>query len=85
MATRHLSDRSTTHHSERRRVAGKAIFVLAGTLSFLLSVGLWFLGDDRETAIFVGLWVPSLFSLGALIASPERIVTVSDLPPERDR
>ena len=57
---------------ERRRVKAKFIFVLAGTASFLLSVGLWFLGDDRELAIFVGLWVPSLFSLGALIASPER-------------
>jgi hypothetical protein len=57
---------------ERRRITGKLIFLLAGTASFLLSVGLWFLTDDRETAIFVGLWVPSLFSLGALVASPER-------------
>lgn len=57
---------------ERRRVKAKFIFVLAGTASFLLSVSLWFLGDDRDLAIFVGLWVPSLFSLGGLIASPER-------------
>jgi hypothetical protein len=57
----------------RRRITGKLIFVLAGTVSFLLSVGLWFLTDDRETAIFVGLWVPSLFSLGALVATPERV------------
>jgi hypothetical protein len=57
---------------ERRRLAGKLVFLLAGSASFLLSVGLWFLGDDREVAIFVGLWVPSLFSLGALVASPER-------------
>jgi hypothetical protein len=57
---------------QRRRITGKLIFLLAGTVSFLLSVGLWFLGDDRETALFVGLWVPSLFSLGALVASPER-------------
>ena len=56
----------------RRRITGKLIFLVAGTLSFLLSVGLWFLTDDRETAIFVGLWVPSLFSLGALVASPDR-------------
>ncbi len=55
----------------RRRVTAKLLFVLAGTVSFLLSVGLWFLGDDRELAIFVGLWVPSLFSLGALVSSPE--------------
>jgi hypothetical protein len=57
---------------QRRRIAGKLFFLLAGTASFLLSVGLWFLGDDRQTAIFVGLWVPSLYSLGALVASPER-------------
>jgi hypothetical protein len=70
---------------ERRRVVAKYLFVLAGTLSFLLSVGLWFLGDDRETAIFVGLWVPSLFSLGALIASPERVPATRHDELERDR
>ncbi len=58
---------------ERRRIVGKLFFLIAGTASFLLSVGLWFLGDDRQTAIFVGLWVPSLFSLGALVAAPERV------------
>ena len=57
---------------ERRRFTAKLVFLAAGTASFLLSVGLWFLGDDREVAIFVGLWVPSLFALGALVASPER-------------
>lgn len=60
-----------TNAQARRRVTAKLLFVLAGTVSFLLSVGLWFLGDDRELAIFVGLWVPSLFSLGALVSSPE--------------
>jgi hypothetical protein len=57
---------------ERRRILGKLFFLIAGTVSFLLSVGLWFLADDRETAIFVGISVPSLFSLGALVAAPER-------------
>ncbi len=56
---------------QRRRTIAKLIFVLAGTASLVLSVSLWFLTDDRETAIFVGLWVPSLFSLGALIAAGE--------------
>ena len=56
---------------QRRRTIAKLIFVLAGTASLALSVSLWFLTDDRETAIFVGLWVPSLFSLGALIAAGE--------------
>ncbi len=58
---------------ERRRIVGKLFFLIAGTVSFFLSVGLWFLGDDRQTAIFVGLWVPSLFSLGGLVAAPERV------------
>lgn len=58
---------------ERRRIIGKLFFLIAGTVSFFLSVGLWFFGDDRQTAIFVGLWVPSLYSLGALVAAPERV------------
>jgi hypothetical protein len=71
-----MTTSSTASHplrsSERRRITGKLLFLIAGTASFLLSVGLWFLAGDRETALFVGLWVPSLFSLGALVASPER-------------
>ncbi len=43
-------------------------FILgAAFLSFLFSVSLWFgvLGDgNRDTAIFVGLWVPSILALG---------------------
>ena len=56
---------------QRRRVIAKLVFLLAGTASLALSVGLWFLAEDRETALFVGLWVPSLFSLGALVAAGE--------------
>lgn len=45
----------------------KWYFVLAAFLSFLLSVGIWFLGDQsvaQQQGIFVGLWVPSILSLG---------------------
>jgi hypothetical protein len=56
---------------QRRRVTAKMLFLLAGTVAFLLSVWLWFLVEDRETAIYVGLWVPSLFSLGALVVAHE--------------
>ncbi len=35
-------------------------------LSFLLSIWLWFSGD-RERGLFVGIWVPSILSLGALL------------------
>lgn len=42
------------------------LFLLAAFLSFLFSVYLWFF-QDREYALFVGLWVPSILSLGALV------------------
>ncbi|MEO8477410.1 MAG: hypothetical protein ABI572_10235 [Actinomycetota bacterium] len=47
------------------------IFLAAAFVSFLLSVSLWFgvLGDpDRLLGVFVGLWVPSILSLGALLS-----------------
>ena len=56
---------------QRRRVLAKSLFLVAGTLSFLLSVWLWFIAGDRETGLYVGLWVPSIFSLGALVVSWE--------------
>jgi len=56
---------------QRRRVLAKVLFLIAGTASFLLSVYLWFILEDRETGLYVGLWVPSLFSLGALVVSWE--------------
>lgn len=56
---------------QRRRVMAKGLFLVAGTLSFLLSVWLWFIAGDRETGLYVGLWVPSIFSLGALVVSWE--------------
>jgi len=56
---------------QRRRVMAKMLFIAAGTASFLLSVWLWFVADDRETGLYVGLWVPSIFALGALVVSWE--------------
>jgi hypothetical protein len=56
---------------QRRRVLAKLVFIGAGTASFLLSVWLWFIVEDREMGLYVGLWVPSLFSLGALVVSWE--------------
>jgi hypothetical protein len=46
------------------------IFLAAAFVSFLLSVSLWFgvIGEaDRSAGIFVGLWVPSILALGALL------------------
>ena len=44
----------------------RALFLVAAGFSFLLSVSLWFLGN-KEQGIFVGLWVPSILALGALM------------------
>ncbi|MDX1690268.1 MAG: hypothetical protein R3290_04505 [Acidimicrobiia bacterium] len=49
----------------------KFLFLLAGFVSFVLSVSLWFL-VDREVGLFVGLWVPAIHSLGALVLAGER-------------
>jgi hypothetical protein len=46
----------------------KAGFGVAAFASFVLSVYLWFL-VDKEQGLFVGLWVPSILSLGTLMLS----------------
>jgi len=43
-----------------------SLFLTAALLSFLLSVYLWFF-VERDYGVFVGLWVPSILSLGALV------------------
>jgi hypothetical protein len=45
-------------------------FLVAGFASFLFSVWLFFITDDRLAGIFVGLWVPSIHSLGTLLLAP---------------
>ncbi len=45
----------------------KGYFLVAAFASFVLSVSLWFLGNAdiaKEQGIFVGLWVPSILTLG---------------------
>jgi hypothetical protein len=49
-------------YTEKARV----LILVAAFLAFLFSVGLYFL-DDETRGIFVGLWVPSILALGALI------------------
>ncbi len=48
----------------------KLPFLIAGFLSFLFSVYLYFVLDEEMAGIFVGLWVPSIHSLGTLIVTP---------------
>lgn len=45
-------------------------FLLAGFFSFLFSVYLYFVADETSAGIFVGLWVPSIHSLGTLLVCP---------------
>lgn len=42
----------------------KYFFITAAFLSFVLSVTLWFVFKSEMQAIYVGLWVPSILSLG---------------------
>ena len=49
----------------------RLLILLAALLSFFVSVGLFFL-DEKLNGIFVGLWVPSILALGALILPPRR-------------
>jgi hypothetical protein len=41
------------------------MLVVAAALSFVLSVTLYFTGEE-QAGIFVGIWVPSILALGAL-------------------
>jgi len=52
-------------------VGARGLFLLAATVSFGLSVSLWFSGH-RDQGVFVGLWVPSILSLGAFLAPGAR-------------
>lgn len=49
-----------------------APFLVAGFASFLFSVWLYFIDDNPQAGIFVGLWVPSIHSLGTLVLAGAR-------------
>ena len=51
----------------------KLPFLVAGFLSFLFSVWLYFVQDEQMAGIVVGLWVPSIHSLGTLILTPTEV------------
>lgn len=52
----------TTARASRAR----ALILLAAGISFVLSVSLWFAGNENQ-GLFVGIWVPSIISLGAFL------------------
>jgi len=57
-----------------RQAMVKLILFASAFASFLLSVYLYFVADDKTAGIFVGIWVPSIQSLGALLLAGERDV-----------
>ncbi len=50
---------------QKRRLRAALAILGAAFTSFLLSVTLWFTGS-HEQGLFVGLWVPSILSFGAV-------------------
>lgn len=49
-----------------RDARARALLFLGAAISFVASVSLWFSGNELQ-AIYVGLWVPSILSLGATV------------------
>jgi hypothetical protein len=47
-------------------VGARSLILFAAFASFVISVVLWF-GGHHDQGIFVGLWVPSILALGALV------------------
>ncbi len=63
--------RVTEAHAVSREAGARYLILLAAGISFVLSVTLWFGGHELQ-GIFVGLWVPSILSLGAVVLGRER-------------
>ena len=63
---------TTSRLAQRRASLSRSLFLLAAGLSFVASIALWFL-VDREQGLFVGLWVPSILSLGAMLTRTEEV------------
>ncbi|MGK0274767.1 MAG: hypothetical protein ACI9N0_001148 [Ilumatobacter sp.] len=58
----------------------KLPFLIAGFMSFLFSVYLYFVLSEESAGIFVGLWVPSIHSLGTLMLAPTAVPEVAAVP-----
>jgi len=67
-ATQHRS-MSLGALTRSREGTSRLLLFLAAAVSFVLSVSLWFAGHELQ-GIFVGLWVPSILALGAIVLPP---------------
>lgn len=63
--------RQITSHAVSREAGARYLILFAAAISFVLSVTLWFGGHELQ-GIFVGLWVPSILSLGSVVLRRER-------------
>ena len=63
--------RITESGAASRAAGARYLILLAAGISFVLSVTLWFGGNELQ-GIFVGLWVPSILSLGGIVLRRER-------------
>ena len=61
--TRRVQDLERTLKEVEHMNGGKGIYVGGTLISILISLALYFSGK-RETAIFVGLWAPTILNLG---------------------
>jgi hypothetical protein len=64
--------RITEASAASREAWARYLILLATGISFVLSVTLWFGGHELQ-GIFVGLWVPSILSLGGIVLRRERL------------
>ena len=62
----HQPGRRLAADARSREQTARGLFFLAAAASFVLSVSLWFAGNELQ-GIFVGLWVPSILALGAIV------------------
>jgi hypothetical protein len=65
-AMTHQPPRRLGVEARSREVTARLLLFLAAAASFVLSVSLWFSGNEHQ-GIFVGLWVPSILALGAIV------------------
>ena len=66
MATIDTNSPRERHFAADTEQRSRVLLLVAASISFALSVSLWFAGNELQ-GIFVGLWVPSILSLGAIV------------------
>lgn len=67
MDAMHEPSKGLTGLTRTVEARARLLLFLAAAVSFVLSVSLWFTGNELQ-GIFVGLWVPSILALGAIVA-----------------